>query len=60
MEKKDYSKMSNSEIKAAIMVLEHQFESEKAEVKKICEKMNETEAEYERAKNELEIRKTVY
>jgi ABC-type Zn uptake system ZnuABC Zn-binding protein ZnuA len=60
MEKTDYSKLSNAEIKAKLIVLENEFEHYKAEIKKLCEKLEEIESEYNAANNEIRLRKTIY
>lgn len=60
MEKKEYSVLSNSELKIYIEKLRNLFESKKIELKKICEEMGEIENEYIKATHEIEIRKNIY
>ena len=60
MEKKDYTTMSNNDIKLHMQSLENEFESKKAQIKQLCDELVEMENEYHRAENELNIRKTVY
>jgi predicted nucleic acid-binding Zn-ribbon protein len=60
MEKKDYTIMSNNDIKLHIQRLENEFETKKAQIKELCDELVEIENEYHKAENELNIRKTVY
>lgn len=60
MEKKNTKNMSNTEIKVYLLQLENEFEAKKNNIKKICEELIELEHEYNSAKNELNIRKTIY
>ena len=60
MEKKDYSALSNSELKIHIETLRNLFESKKRELKEICEEMGKIENEYIKATHEIEIRKNIY
>ena len=60
MEKKDYTELSNAEIKQDMMRLENEFESVKNEMKKLGAKLVELNGEYKKAEAELERRKTIY
>lgn len=60
MEKKDYTGMSNAEIKQDMLRLENEFEATKNEMKKLGEKLVELNGEYKKATSELERRKTIY
>ena len=60
MEKKDYSGMSNAEIKQEMMNLENRFEAVKNEMKSLGEKLVELNSEYKKAESELQRRKTIY
>lgn len=60
METKDYTTMSNNEIKLHIQKLENEFEAKKIQIKSLCDELLEIENEYHKAENELSIRKTVY
>jgi hypothetical protein len=60
MGKKNYSEMSNSELKLQIESLTNMFESKKNMLKKICEEMGEIEKEYLKASRELDIRKNMF
>lgn len=60
MEKKDYTGMSNAEIKQDMLRLENEFEAVKNEMKKLGERLVELNGEYKKAKSELERRKTIY
>lgn len=57
MEKQDYSLMTNNEIKLKIMALEDLFEKKKADIKKMCEELEDIDLEYNRAQNEIKLRR---
>jgi len=59
MEKKDYSNMSNSEIRLALETLKNEYEAKKSKVVSICKEMEELENEYTKAEQELKIRKNI-
>ena len=59
MEKRNYTEMSNSELKLQIESLRNIFESKKNMLRNICEEMGEVEKEYLDATHELEIRKNI-
>ena len=60
MGKKNYSEMSNSELKLQIESLTNMFESKKNMLKNICEEMGEIEKEYLKVTRELDIRKNMF
>ena len=60
MEKTDFSKLSNAEIKERMIVLENEFESVKSKIQKCCDKLKELQSEYDSAENEIRLRKTIY
>ena len=60
MEKKNYTNMSNSEIKICVERLRNEFESKKIKLKEICEEMDTIEREYINATHELEMRRKIY
>ena len=60
MEKKDYTGMSNAQIKQDMMRLENEFETIKLKMKDMGAQLVELNAEYEKAEAELNRRKTIY
>ena len=60
MEKKDYTGMSNAQIKQDMMRLENEFETIKLKMKEMGAQLVELNAEYKKAEAELNRRKTIY
>jgi hypothetical protein len=60
METKDYSSLSNSELKLHIESLTNLFESKKNKIIKLCEELEDIEKEYLKATNEVKIRRDIY
>ena len=60
MEKKDYTGMSNAQIKQDMMRLENEFETIKLKMKEMGAQLVELNAEYKKAETELNRRKTIY
>lgn len=60
MGKKDYSSLSNSELKLHIESLTNLFESKKNKIIKLCEELEDIEKEYLKATNEVKIRRDIY
>lgn len=57
MEIKDYKTMSNSELRMEMESLTNMFEGKKLKLRAICEEMDEIEKEYNKVKQELDVRK---
>jgi multidrug resistance efflux pump len=60
MEKKDYTGMSNAQIKQDMMRLENEFETIKLKMKEMGAQLVELNTEYKKAEAELNRRKTIY
>lgn len=60
MGNKNYTDMSNSEIKICIERLRNEFESRKIKLKEICKEMDTIERDYINATHELEMRRKIY
>jgi predicted nucleic acid-binding Zn-ribbon protein len=60
MEKKDYTGMSNAQIKQDMMRLENEFETIKLRMKEMGAQLVELHDEYKKAEAELNRRKTIY
>jgi predicted nucleic acid-binding Zn-ribbon protein len=59
MEKKNYTEMSNAEIRLAIETIKNEYEAKKNKLVQICKEMEALEIDYRNAENELRIRKDV-
>ena len=59
MEDRDYSSMSNAELKLSIETYYNEFISLKSQMLEICKKMEKAQNEYEKANNELNNRKNI-
>lgn len=59
MSSKDYSSMSNAELKLSIETSYNEFSSLKNKIIELCKKMAEVQTEYEKANNELNNRKNI-
>lgn len=60
MEEKNWSEMTNAEIKQQMMVLENEFEAKKSKLKAFLDELKELEDEYIKAQNEINLRKTIF
>lgn len=60
MEKKNCADLSNAELKTYCMSLENEYEKVKADMRVLCKKMEELEAAYTNAQNEINLRKTIF
>lgn len=60
MEQVDYSEMTNSELKELTLKIENEFESQKAKIKKECERLAEIENEYFKVQREINTRKVIF
>lgn len=60
MEVKNCSELNNMELKEYLISMENEFEAKKAKIKEICEELKEIEAQYNKAQNEMKIRRTIY
>lgn len=60
MTEKNCSDLSNSEIKEYILTLENEFEAIKAKIKVLCGELEAIESAYDKAQNEIKMRKTVF
>ena len=60
MEFKKCSELTNSELKLYIQSLTDEFEAKKAKLAEICKEMEELEAQYNSAQNEINLRKTIF
>lgn len=59
MAKKDYSGMSNAELKLSIETSYNEFVALKAQMLELAKKMESAQKEYEKANNELNNRKNI-
>lgn len=59
MGNKDYSSMSNAELKLSIETSYNEFSSLKNTIIELCKKMADVQTEYEKANNELNNRKNI-
>lgn len=57
---KDYTKMSNSEIKLHLESINMEFEAKKAKAIKLFEEMKQLQNEYAKVENEIKIRREIY
>lgn len=60
MEVKNCSELNNMELKEYLISMENEFEAKKAKIKEICEELKEIETQYNKAQNEMKIRRTIY
>lgn len=60
MEEKNWSEMTNAEIKQQMMVLENEFEAKKSKLKTFLDELKKLEDEYIKAQNEINLRKTIF
>lgn len=57
MEKKNYTEMSNAEIRLAMETIKNEYDAKKSKLVEICKEMEALEIEYRNAENEIRIRK---
>lgn len=59
MNEKDYTSMSNAELKLCIETSYNEFESIKSQILELCKKLEKIQNEYDRANAELNNRKNI-
>lgn len=60
MERKDYSSMSNSELKLLLETINNEFEAKKSSILRLCEELESLKLKYDNINNEINSRKNLF